>query len=47
MVWGVLVSDLRTNHFPNTSLATLTLLAGLQNLAQNVTPFVSGRLGEK
>lgn len=47
MVWGVLLSSLRKDHYPNTSLATLTLCAGLQNLFQNVTPFISGRLGEK
>ncbi|GAA5843817.1 hypothetical protein JCM5353_002514 [Sporobolomyces roseus] len=47
MVWGVLLSSLRKDHYPNTSLATLTLIAGLQNLLQNVTPFISGRLGEK
>lgn len=47
MVWGVLLSSLRKDHYPNTSLATLTLVAGLQNFFQNVTPFISGRLGEK
>lgn len=47
MVWGVLLSSLRRDHYPNTSLATLTLIAGLQNLFQNLAPFISGRLGEK
>ncbi|GAA5985645.1 hypothetical protein JCM5350_004122 [Sporobolomyces pararoseus] len=47
MVWGVLLSNLRAEHFPNTSLAVLTLIAGTQNFGQNVMPFISGRLGEK
>lgn len=42
MVWGVLLSSLKTDHYPDTSLATLTLIAGLQNLGQNVAPFISG-----
>ncbi|GAA5924494.1 uncharacterized protein JCM15063_005658 [Sporobolomyces koalae] len=47
MVWGVFLANLRSDHYPNTSLATLTLIAGLQNLGQNLMPFISGRLGEK
>ncbi|GAA6008015.1 hypothetical protein JCM11491_006578 [Sporobolomyces phaffii] len=47
MVWGVLLASLKADHYPNTSLATLTLIAGLQNWGQNMAPFVTGRLGEK
>ncbi|GAA5895122.1 uncharacterized protein JCM6883_002326 [Sporobolomyces salmoneus] len=47
MVWGVLLANLRTDHYPNTSLATLTLVAGLSNFFQNTSPFITGRLGEK
>ncbi|GAA6063150.1 hypothetical protein JCM10212_006308 [Sporobolomyces blumeae] len=47
MVWGVLVTSLKQDHFPNTSLATLNLIIGLQNLGQNASPFLTGRLGEK
>ena len=47
MVWGVLVTSLKRDHYPDTSLATLNLIVGLQNLGQNLCPFISGRLGEK